>query len=194
MPGFVANIRNILEPSLIQQGTIRLSESAPSSQTPAITLRQNSVADVLVLHPDSADRFCDCGSQRALNRHLFPWRQAAPGVTVICDYLIFYQERQPDSRLFVFLCELKSHSANGAASQVVNGSIVADALVSAAAYCNKVAMPIVEKRGIVFRIGASTPGGDPRRVGLPYRPLPRWPTVSMVHYPPRDVSLDVLSL
>lgn len=194
VPGFVGNIRNILEPSLIQQGTVRLSESAPSSQTPAITLKQNSVADVLVVHPDSVQRSCDCGSQRALNRHLFPWRSAASGVTVMCDYLIFYQERQPDSRLFVLLCELKSHKSNNAASQVVNGSIVADALISAAAYCNRVARPVVEKRGIVFRIGASTPGGDPHRVGLPYQPLPRCPSVSLVHYPPRDIALNVMCL
>src|SRR4051812_1667078 len=125
MPTLLQAIGEVLRPGLVQRGPIRLEETDPASTCKAITLHKSGQA--LVLKPDqAAGGVCprpDCVFTLAAPDRLFPlFRLDVPGLSAMCDYIVFSQESSgDDTRLFVLLCELKSNHVGGSRKQIENG-------------------------------------------------------------------------
>lgn len=176
MPTLLQAIGEILRPTLVQRGPIRLEETEPGSSCEAITLHKSGQA--FVLKPDqSAGGVCPqpgCNLTLTAPDRLFPlFRLDVPGLAAMCDYIVFCQETSgDDARLFVLLCELKSSHVGGSRSQIENGRLLADYILAMASHHHSIRpLPRVERRGLVFSPKFKVPKGSLRKVRCSYSPM-----------------------
>jgi hypothetical protein len=168
-------IGDIVRPELRQDGVIRLEETDPGSTCKPVTLNKSGPALVLKLDslPPPACAAPGCQLRYSVNDRLFPlFRTDTGGLTALCDYLVFYPERtESTSRLFVFLCELKSANLGTAKKQAENGRLLADYIVAMARHHHRLAeLPKLEMRGLVFSPSLELPKiGNPARDRCSYR-------------------------
>jgi hypothetical protein len=177
MPTLLAALGEILRPALVQRGTIQLTEPDPGSTCQAITLHKSGHA--FVLRPDlAAGAVCPrpgCGLALNAPDRLFPlFRLDVPGLSAMCDYIVFCQEGSgSDERIFVLFCELKSGRAAGSRQQIENARLLADYILEMALHHQTVRpRPRVERRGLVFSPEYAVPKGSLRRVRCKYELLP----------------------
>jgi hypothetical protein len=176
MPTLLQAIGEILRPSLVQRGPIRLEEADPGSTCEPITLHKSGQA--FVLRPDqSAGGICPrpgCALTLSAPDRLFPlFRLDVAGLAAMCDYIVFCQEAtRDDARLFVLVCELKSENVGGSRRQLENGRLLADYILATAIHHHAVRpLPTVERRGLVFSPKFKVPKGSLRKVRCSYLPM-----------------------
>ncbi len=152
-------IEQVLRPDLVQRGPLVLEETSPRSVCKPITLHkdgQNSM-QALLLRPDRIA----CEGMSIQDR-LFPlFHHQTPGITVLCDYIVFCCDLQRPDCLFVLHCELKSNNPGGSRKQIENGRLLADYVLEMAKYHRGPLMtPTIQRRGIIFRPGVGIPKGN----------------------------------
>lgn len=154
MTTLLQTISDIIRPMLRRDGVICLEESEAGANFGPVTLNKNGPA--LVLKVDDPGRLaCSqqaCPIRLTVNDRMFPlFRVDAVGVTAVCDYMIFYQERAEEAPLFVFLCELKSGDPRPGRRQTENGRLMADYILSMAKHHGRhQRLPTIERRGLIF--------------------------------------------
>jgi len=125
-------IGDIVRLELVQQGgMIRLKEEDPANTCGPIALSKQGIAVVLKLDKPDKDpsRSCqrpDCPNKLSVNDRLFPlFQTGVEELTRVCDYIIFYQDRDGEAQsappIYVFLCELKSGTGRGLPSRSRTG-------------------------------------------------------------------------
>lgn len=164
-------IRNIVNRDIVQtESPICLKEADPGSECRPIIITKSGPA--VVLKVDGAIQDCpkaDCPIRLAGNARMFPMLNTGePGVTAICDYIIFHQEGRGDVTtsvpLHVLLCELKSGRAREAKRQIENGKLLADYILRMAEHHGRLGRSAeVSYKGLVFSPRFQGPKGDPRR-------------------------------
>lgn len=155
MKALLQAIADIVRPEFRQDGVIRLEETDPTSKCKPVTLNKSGPALVLKLDglPPPLCTAPGCQLRYSVNDRLFPlFRRDAAGLTALCDYLVFYPEKSEEaSRLFVFLCELKSDNVGTAKKQAENGRLLADHIVSMARHHHRLTeVPALQMRGLIF--------------------------------------------
>lgn len=188
MSSLIQTLSDILRPELVQTGLLRLEEGDSGSICKAITLHKSGQA--IVLRPDqSAGKLCtrpDCGLSISANDRLFPlFRPNLPGLSSMCDYLVFCQRASGDeARLFVLLCELKSGKAEGSRKQLENGRLLADYILAMAKQHGALqSMPEIVRRGLVFSTNYNIPKGSLRKAPCKYSPMPGgFPDMPFAYY------------
>lgn len=123
-------MRELLEPRLVQDGPLELCEDDAGSTCPPTILQRTGQSVALRFSPWEYTN----GTTIPTNRWLFPIfdvRCSSPPICRSCDYILFYAPSTEPSRLFVFLCELKSGAEKGARTQIRNGKLIADYILAA---------------------------------------------------------------
>ena len=151
-------IGEIVRADLKVTGPICLEEDDPGSRSGPVNLHKRGQAIVLKLDGLSPPlcRQQGCQLRYAANDRIFPlFEHRKEGLTAVCDYIIFYQERQEggssEPPLFVFLCELKSGRPGSAKAQAENARLMVDYIMAMARHHGRVqAAPRIELRGLVF--------------------------------------------
>lgn len=127
-------LQDLLDPRVLQSGTVELREDDVGSSCPPTKL--GSAGQAVTLRFSAQTLRCKNGEQIHIpqNRWLFPLfneRRSEPPVCRSCDYMIFYPPRRPEDPLFVFLCELKSgRDRGGARVQLRNSELLAAYILS----------------------------------------------------------------
>lgn len=145
-----------------------------------MTLSKKGPALVLKLDNPGAT-----GAGRAVNEWLYPlFRNDAPHITCICDYVVFYPApSRDDSRLFVFLCELTSNNPRGAGKQICNGRLICDFLIAMARHHETVTRDAgVIYRGLVFSTKGKSPKGSLKPKPPNYWSYDAMPDLRCAHY------------
>lgn len=166
MGTFLQALKDLVDPQILQDGPLVLHEDQAGSTCPPIKLEQaGRQAVALRFEP----RRLRGGPELPINEWLFPLFDASrstPPVCRSCDYIVFYAPRNDAKEVFVFLCELKSGSTRGAATQLRNGFLLARYLVEVIELHGEVhPWPLVQFRGIVFSGDAPTRRGSLRPLG-----------------------------
>lgn len=148
-------IGEIVRPALLRTGPIQLEETGDKSTCAPITL--NKAGRAVVVKPDADARLacptCRAPLTSAVGDRIFGlFNNRVPELTAICDYIIFYQEKEgAEPPLFVFLCELKSNNITGAGKQAENGKLLADLILAMARHHRSVRLPNrICYRGLIF--------------------------------------------
>jgi hypothetical protein len=121
-------LTDLIEPRLIQPGTLELREDAQGSTCPPTVLQKSGKGIALRLGSWRL-REREPVVELAPNQWLFPLFRSDigdPPVCRSCDYVIFYAPRNETGKLFVFLCELKSGGARGTLQQIRNVKLLVD--------------------------------------------------------------------
>jgi hypothetical protein len=155
MKDLLKAIVDIIRHEFHKDGVVRLEETAANSTCGPVTLKKSGQAVVLKLDglPPPLCAQSNCQLRYSVNDRLFPlFKTEISGVSALCDYLIFYPEKDVENpRLFIFLCELKSGNPSGANKQAENGKLMADYIIAMARHHSKLtSAPICEARGLVF--------------------------------------------
>lgn len=155
MKALLTAISDVVRNEFRQDGVVRLEETAAGSTCGPVTLNKSGPAVVLKLDglPPPACAQPGCNLRYSVNDRIFPlFKTETGGLTALCDYLIFYPEKDVDDpRLFVFLCELKSGRVSGSRKQAENGKLLADYILAMARHHHKLtSSPACVPRGLVF--------------------------------------------
>jgi hypothetical protein len=165
-------IKNVLRPNLLRGKPVTLEELDPGSTCEPILLPTHT--SPVVLKPDQSYVGCprpDCGLGLSANDRLFPlFNVKASGIGVVCDYMIFCQQR-PEEPLFILLCELKSGDLGGSTKQIENGRLLADYILAMARHHGQVRIlpSSIKARGIVFHRDGAKPIGNLHKLPCAYR-------------------------
>ena len=159
MRTFLQALRELLDPRVVQDGTLELSEPDAGSTCPVTTLNRSG--------PCVALRFANWAYRHDLeiptNRWLFPLfdvTRSMPPACRSCDYIIFYAPSDAAERIFVFLCELKSGSPRGSLPQLRNGLLVARYILDVVQLHGAVHhKPDMQFRGLIFAGNAPSARG-----------------------------------
>jgi hypothetical protein len=149
-------IREVVRAEFCQNGNIELKETIEKGDACGVVkLRGGAQAVVLKLdgRPPPHCTQEGCQLRYSVNDRLFPlFKPDMAGLTALCDYLIFYLEKDVEKpRLFVFLCELKAGRPTGAKKQAENGKLMADYIIAMAKLHGRLtSIPACEARGLVF--------------------------------------------
>lgn len=176
MRAILHTLSEILRRDYQVDGNLKLVETAAKSTCGPVTLNKSGPALALRLDgvlPLACEK-PSCSFRMASNDRLFPlFRTTTAGLTAICDYIIFYPfDDQDESRLFVFLCELKSGDPRGASKQAENGLLLAEYLVAMARHHGRLSQsPTLAYRGLIFSPRLAVPRiGNPRLDRCSYQP------------------------
>jgi hypothetical protein len=159
-------VRSILRTQLIEERNIELSEEFPDGRQQVVKLNKRGPA--LRLKLDKSPR-----AGITANDWLFPlFIPTRPALTCMCDYIVFCNSpKRDDSRLFVFLCELKSRNIEGAIKQIRNGRLMSDFIIAMARHHEQVTHDWdVAYRGLVFSTIAKPFEVTTRSGAPPYQP------------------------
>jgi hypothetical protein len=159
-------IRSILQPELIEERNIELVEEFPDGRRQVVRLNKSGPALRLKL-----DRPPRAGI--SANDWLFPlFDPTRRSLTCMCDYIVFCNSpKRDDSRLFAFLCELKSSNPGGAIKQIRNGRLMSDFIIAMARHHEQVTHNWdVAYRGLVFSTIAKPFEVTTRSGAPPYQP------------------------
>lgn len=171
--------------------TIELSEPQQGGQGVQVRLTKRGPAAVVRL--DLAVGACTanpCPQRLTLNARLYPLlNQGVEGLAKSCDAIVFYEVGE---RLIIFLIELKSNCTSGAGRQIANTRLIAEQLVRHVCCHNRVAVPILDFRGIIF--AATSPAiksGQP--APLPYQDVTWMEGLRLISVRRGEYSLDLFA-
>lgn len=160
-------LRELLDPRVLQDGPLELSEPEPGSTCPPTKLERSGQSVALRFEPWSYRKDLAIPT----NRWLFPLfdvKRSDPPVCRSCDYIVFYAPTDDTKQIFVFLCELKSGSTRGSLPQVRNGMLLARYILDVARLHGAVhEWPEVQFRGLIFAGGAPSIRGGLRASSRP---------------------------
>lgn len=118
-------LRELAAPQVLEDGPLVLHESAPRSTCPPTKIEPSGGQVVAMRFTPRSFRG---GPELPINEWLFPLFDTSrpkPPICRSCDYILFYAPRDDPGELFVFPCELKSTSTQGASAQLRNGLLIA---------------------------------------------------------------------
>ena len=164
-------LEELLARRLVQKGPLVLEEDDEGSTCPSTPLERSGQAIAIRFKPWALE-----GETIKIptNRWLFSLFEvgANPGVSKSCDYIIFVSLPGDTSKLYVFLCELKSGSGKGKGkgrgitAQINNGKLIAEHILNVVRLHGGLQQQVeVEFRGLIFARKAGGMKGAQRLPG-----------------------------